>query len=302
MIQLTSVSKPQSSFEALETAAPPRITPGHRGGASAEISRSAKFLVVKGKSGPLQRPRTSSVLETVLGIDERVRILDTDLSPWRMICALRMRGSNGSGAIGTGWFVGPKTVITAGHCVHSNRFFGGWASSIVVIPGRNGDEQPFGEVTSEQFSSVDKWVATEDPDFDIGCIHLPTDMGATVGWFQVGAKSPEDLIASLVNVSGYPADRGVGAEQYHHRNRVMRVTERRLFYDVDTFGGQSGAPVWVQADDSSLPTAIGIHAYGVGGTPATMGIEANSAPRIIPEVLEKIEEWVKKDGGWPETT
>jgi hypothetical protein len=59
--------------------------------------------MVKGKSGPLLSP-----FETVIGRDERVRILDTELPPWRMMCALRMRGPGGAGAIGTGWFIGPR--------------------------------------------------------------------------------------------------------------------------------------------------------------------------------------------------
>jgi V8-like Glu-specific endopeptidase len=239
-------------------------------------------------------------LESIIGTDDRVRILDTELAPWRMVCALQMRGPTGSAAIGTGWFVGPKTIVTAGHCVFSNHFFDGWASTIGVSPGRNGSEFPFGTVESAKFTSVDRWVQSEDPDFDIGCIHLSDPLGDRVGWFGVGALSPPELEGYLVNVSGYPGDRGMGTEQYHHKNRVLRVTERRVFYDVDTFGGQSGAPVWIHETDNSPPIAIGIHAYGVDG--ASSQLQANSAPRIIPEVLEQIRKWVEADGGWPNTS
>ena len=301
MVELTSVTKPSSPFESLETAsAVTRATRGHPGSATQRVSRSLRHLAVKGKSGPLLPP-----FETVIGRDERVRILDTDLAPWRMICALRMRGPSGAGAIGTGWFIGPKTLLTAGHCVFSRVFFGGWASTIEVIPGLNGqgaaaDTRPYGSVSSDRFSSVDRWIDAEDPDFDIGCIHLPEPLGSKVGWFAVGALPPEHLESFLVNVSGYPADRGAGAEQYHGRNRIVRVTERRIFYEVDTYGGQSGSPVWIYEDDQSPPLAVGVHAYGVGGTPVSFGITANSAPRIIPEVLDTLTGWVGLDGGWPE--
>jgi V8-like Glu-specific endopeptidase len=253
-------------------------------------------VVVKGKGGPIRPP-----FETVINRDERVRILDTDLAPWRMICALRMRGGNGAGAIGTGWFIGPKTVITAGHCVFSNFFFGGWANTIEVIPGLvgnggNASDRPYGSVTSTRFSSVDLWVQNEDPDFDIGCIHLDQDKGNEVGWFAVGALPAEELVSYLANVAGYPADRGAGSELYHDKNRVLRVSERRLFYETDSYGGQSGAPVWIHESEGAPPLAVGIHAYGIGGTPADFGITANSAPRIIPEVLAKLQEWITADG------
>ena len=300
-MQLKSISKPQpaSDLESMDDEAvedqPSRTTPGSPGPDSGEKSRSLEDLVVKGKSDvPLVTP--GGGLESVIGVDERVRILDTDLAPWRMICALRLRGPMGT-AIGTGWFVGPRTLLTAGHCVFSTRFFGGWVDSIEVSPGRSGTKFPYGTVTTRRVSSVDRWIEHEDADFDIGCIHLDEPLGKQVGWFGVGALAAVDLTRHLVNVSGYPGDRGAGTEQYHHRNRIQEVTGRRVFYDVDTAGGQSGAPVWIHPTETSPPIAIGIHAYGAGGTPVNLMIEANSAPRIIPEVLSQIEAWIQADGG-----
>lgn len=307
MIQISSISKPLPAATAFESvrvaeAIPQRdVTPGAAGSGAHEVSRSLKLLAAKGKAGPLRGAAVRAGIETIIGpTDDRVRVLDTELAPWRMICALRMRGRSGAGAMGTGWFVGPRTLLTAGHCVYSTQFFGGWASSIEISPGRNGAEFPVRTVRSTRFSSVNRWVEAQDPDFDIGCIHLDEPLGNEVGWFGVGALAPEELEGFLVNVSGYPGDRGAGTEQYHHRNRILRVTERRLFYDVDTFGGQSGAPVWIHETDTAPPLAVGIHAYGVGG--AVGGLEANSAPRIIPEVLDQIRTWVEADGGWPQAS
>lgn len=131
MIELQSVSKPINPFESRKAAdiTPRSTTQGAGGAAPTEPSRSVLHLVAKGKSGPIRPP-----FETVIDRDDRVRILDTELYPWRMICALHMRGPNGAGAIGTGWFIGPKTVVTAGHCVFSNYFFGGRASTNEILP------------------------------------------------------------------------------------------------------------------------------------------------------------------------
>jgi V8-like Glu-specific endopeptidase len=232
---------------------------------------------------------------SIIGADERKRIRDTELSPFRMICALRINAPWGE-FVGTGWFAGPRTLITAGHCVFDSQQMGGWAESIEVIPGRDGDEAPaFGTFTSKKFSSVDTWLDSRDPDFDIGAIHLEEPVGEKTGWFGIGALTDDELTESNVNISGYPAVPGGGEQQWHARNRVRAVTPRRLFYDVDTSGGQSGAPVFRYEMEGSEPTVIGIHAYGVGGTPGAINLEVNSAPRIIPEVAERIIAWIEAD-------
>jgi V8-like Glu-specific endopeptidase len=301
MEELKSVSNSgaRSPFESMDAAEVARTTPGAAGSASDERSRSRRILVRTGRGEPLRGP-----FESVIGVDERVRILDTDLAPWRMICALRMTGPGGVGAIGTGWFVGPKTLLTAGHCVYSSQFFGGWAERIEVIPGLNGtgagpEVRPFGSVTSSRFSSTKGWADSEHADFDIGCIHLDEPLGEAVGWFSLGVRSAADLTGFMLNISGYPADRGNGNEQYHGVNRVLQVSDRRVFYEVDTFGGQSGAPVWIHESPDGPPIAVAVHAYGTGGTPAAFGITANSAPRIIPEVFDLVSGWIEDDGGEP---
>ena len=94
--------------------------------------------------------------------------------------------------------------------------------------------------------------------------------------------------------SAYPGDKPSGTHWYGS-NKVTAVTPRKVHYAIDTYGGQSGGPVWIHETETGPPIAVGIHAYGVGGTPATLGITANSAPRIIPEVLEKVREWLAQD-------
>jgi glutamyl endopeptidase len=273
-----------------------KSTVGSAGSASAEESRSRRLLVAGGRSGPIGSP-----LESIIGTDERVRILDTELSPWRRICALRIRAPSGGIALGTGWFVGPKTVLTAGPCVYSGRLLGGWADTIEVIPGLIGSGpaatmRPFGSVTSSRFSAIQSWVEQEDTDFDIGCIHLDEPLGDTVGWFALGVRSAEELTGSMVNISGYPDDRGNGNEQYHAVNRVLQVSDRRIFFELDMFGGQNGAPVWIQDVPDGAPVAVGIQTPGVGDT---QGMFANSAPRLVPELFDIVEGWIEQDGGLP---
>lgn len=274
-------------------------TTGSKGSAPSMDSNAADDLLVVGKSSARMRPSLTRIgTETVLGVDERVRISDTDKQPWRMIAALKLKPKLpfSSSFIGTGWFIGPRTLLTAGHCVFSESDFGGWIESIEVSPGRNGDKFPYGTVTASRFSATRMWQDGPNPDYDIGCIHLDVPLGDTVGYFKIASLTDQDLEGALLNISGYPGDRGGGEQQFFHANRVLRTSARRVFYDIDTYGGQSGSPVWHQAASGAEPVAIGIHAYGAGGTPGSWGIIANSGPRLIPEMVQMIKEWLAVDG------
>ncbi|MDB6131802.1 MAG: trypsin-like serine protease [Verrucomicrobiales bacterium] len=229
--------------------------------------------------------------ESWIGGDDRERIYDTDLSPWRMICSLAITAPNGH-FMGTGWLAGPRTIITAGHCIFHS-LMGGWASKIVVAPGRDDTDYPFSKFPSTRFSVLEKWGKDQLPDFDIGCIHLDQDIGETLGWFGMASLPNSELNQKRINVAGYPSDKDSGRFLLHHQDLIVDVQDRRIYYTVDTFGGQSGAPAWIQNSIDGAPMVVGVHAYGVGGT-TTPNLNANSAPRLIPEVIDIIKLWINE--------
>ena len=102
------------------------------------------------------RAAHTEVMEVVIGPDDRTQVGNTNEFPWRAIASLLITAANGSQWIGTGWFVGPRILMTAGHVVYMADQ-GGWCSQITVIPGRNGADEPFGRVTTSQFKSVSGW-------------------------------------------------------------------------------------------------------------------------------------------------
>lgn len=300
-MELKSVESPRrkitESEEALGAQAR-EVLPGTPGSGSQDASRAARqFLVTGATTTPLRQRR--SVVESILNdADRRKQILETELAPWRMICSLGIQTKNNAHYVGTGWFVGPRTLITAGHCVYDPVELGGWAKQITVMPGRNGETVlPFDKIVSAKFSTTDRWLDAQDPNYDYAAIHLDQDLGSTVGTFGIAVLPDADLTGRMVNVCGYPVEPGNGQFQYFHANRVNALTPRRLFYDVDTMGGQSGCPVWVYLDDdpdATNPIVVAIHAYGVGGTPSDLSVVANSGPRILPEVLEVIKGWTQQ--------
>lgn len=283
-MKLTSVGKPGVGVPKAHVPPAPvvaSVAAGHDGDAQ---------LLVSGRAPP-------ALLETIIGTDERTRITATADAPWRMICALAIESDWGN-FIGTGWFAGPRTIITAGHVVFDEEQMNGWAKRITVTPGQSDAAAPFGSFVATRFSSLSPWTKARDADYDIGVIHCDAvpgkpDPGTATGWFGVQAMTDAQLMAAMVNVAGYPADKG-GTEQWWAKNSVKAVTPRRLFYQVDTVGGQSGAPAFV-LDADRKPLVVGIHAYGTGGTPASVPMEVNSAPRIIPEVAAQIGKWVAAD-------
>jgi glutamyl endopeptidase len=222
--------------------------------------------------------------EAVFGQDDRVQIQATSSYPWRVHCSLRITARDGSQWIGTGWFCGPHTLITAGHCVYikNSGVAGrdGWVRSITVIPGRNGAAQPYGSVVSTDFRTVTGWSNSANHEYDYGAILLPTPLGSTTGWLGFGAYSDATLLASTANISGYPGDKPAGTQWYHAR-RVTSVGTRKVYYDVDTFGGQSGSAVYRIVNGSRY--AVAVHAYG--------GASSNSGTRITSQVHDNIMTW-----------
>jgi V8-like Glu-specific endopeptidase len=59
-------------------------------------------------------------------------------------------------------------------------------------------------------------------------------------------------------------------------------------YDIDTFAGQSGAPVWVRRPDGKR-YAVAIHTNG--------SLSGNSAVRITGQVFQNLKSWRNNPDG-----
>lgn len=229
------------------------------------------------------RETAPRVLELIIGTDDRVQVASTREYPWRCVCELRITAQDGSQWSGTGWLAGPRLVVTAGHVVYiHNR--GGWARSIEVIPGVNGLDRPFGSALCDRFHCVSGWTAQQDGDFDYGAIVLPaaSPYGQKLGYLGFATLEAPALEDAPVNIAGYPSDKPPGTLWYHAR-RLERIEPRLLYYNIDTAGGQSGAPAWAQAQGQRL--VVGVHTGGA--------ITGNSAVRIDPVVFDTLSAWIQ---------
>lgn len=222
----------------------------------------------------------ASSIEVIIGTDDRKKVQNPGGDPWRRICLLRITFPNGQVFRGTGFFIGSRALMTAGHCVYLHEH-GGWATKIEVSPGANGATRPYGSVVSSTFRSVSGWVTHKKPECDYACVVLPSGAfnGRNLGKFGFGVFDGQQLLAKPAVLSGYPGDKPL--EMWGMRRRIKTVTTKTLIYDIDTVGGQSGAPVYIKLNGQRF--VVGIHNYG--------NAAGNSATRVTLPVYERMKQW-----------
>jgi glutamyl endopeptidase len=182
-------------------------------------------------------------------------ISDTSTTPWRCVCHLEITYDSGQVGFGTGWFAGPHTVITAGHCLYTRGSPARRAKQIRVIPGRNGTLAPYGYVLGTKFNWNKHWEnATSDTEaaaYDYGAIFIEDTVngapfGERIGYFGLRSYDHDEeklLDMAIVNNAGYPheAAKPYGT-MWFNAGRVRLdadpdLDDRFLEYMVDTTGG-----------------------------------------------------------------
>ena len=224
-------------------------------------------------------------------IADRQRAVDTRLSPFRKICDLVITAGDNGLHSGTAFFISPRMLLTCGHCLFI--FDPGTAThgpvrKVLVMPARNGETNAaqslagWVEVTTENMRVHDRWRLEGNLEFDYGVLILPPDqpLGAQVGFFNVSPFPDQQLNGARPTLSGYP-DNVPDGTQWFETNPIRQVTPTRLFYDIFTFGGQSGSPVFFA--NNTQQTACAIHNFG--------NVPFNSGVRITPAVIAQLNAW-----------
>ena len=221
---------------------------------------------------------TNPLYDGIIGMDNRVRITNTTDSPYRNICCLEITFPDGKTYMGSGVLVYFDVMLTAGHCVY-NEEYGGWATSIKITPGRNGqDNEPFGVAYPTNISCSKEWVDKSNHDGDWAIVDLNRSFDT---WQLYGYYSNiYSQLGTSVTAIGYPAQ--FQYYMYADTNSISYVTEYQYTVLCDMTGGQSGGALI----DVRSGYLIGINTWV---EEITAGEEyANHCLRLTPELCNII--------------
>lgn len=204
--------------------------------------------------------------------DERLPIKNTRAYPWKCICLLQIFRSGSLIGVATGFFIGPRCVITNGHVVFGE---GGYVSEIKVIPGHMPNiPSPFGYDISKKFVTTQGWVDhyndwTVGRNYDYAAVVLSnSSLFDRIGGFLNYADA--DSLQQLV-IAGYPIESEfeVGSLLYAAGSDIG-VSDYGYEYIIDTSVGQSGSPILMGSGNTII--CVGVHS---GGTNINFGVRCN---------------------------
>ena len=229
----------------------------------------------------IEMPQESILPETVLmrlvqGKDGRTPVENVNRWPYRVHAQLMIYFNGGSGG-GSGTLVGPRHILTAGHNVYIEYPRGSgkrqWASRILVRPALNGRSLPYDQQTAIRAYTYQTWIhGNGDSNYDMALIILGEPIGSKIGWYGLFHYPQGNSFPKQITVTGYPKEarntrfpdketrEGAEFKQMWEMSGEVEIAPFRLYYALDTSGGQSGGAIWHQ--DGNQSYIVGVHTSG----------------------------------------
>lgn len=226
--------------------------------------------------------RNLSNLNLIVGSDDRVEVTTNRQLPFSAVGQINFKTQSGGSGTCTGTLVGPRHVITAGHCVHKD---GEWYSEVTFTPGKRGSDEPYGRINSAKTLSVTAWIKNADHNYDYGMVVLDQDIGQTTSWLTPGSAASMDLSYNMTLI-GFPGDKVQGS-MWKSNCRPSQLTDQLIMHPCDTTEGMSGAALYVYFKESGQRIVYGIHSGGEGGV--------NRATRFDDTKYQRIVKWIQEN-------
>ncbi len=196
------------------------------------------------------------------GADNRTLWRNTTSYPKRAHVAIRS-SSSATRAFCSGVMVGPRHVLSAGHCFHKDGAFTKVRSNLRVVFGQDGSgnsssNTPLGKRRVVSWVFPKGWLDDGNYKYDYALLILE-DSTYSPGWLGMAAYGWTTLQGLGINTNGYPghhydcaaspitsgSDKGkCGGYLYHGYGDIDLVFSGTLYTKVDWEKGQSGSPVY----------------------------------------------------------
>lgn len=239
----------------------------NRDGSVTESEASDSMRAILGAEAAAPGGGTPASL--TVGPDDRKQITDSSSYPYSAVGWLFAQDQKDGWSTCSATLIGPKTVITAAHCVYDHGT-GGWVKQLLFIPGATDAESaPFGAFDWDGVHVLKGYIENYDGEnygsampWDMAIINLIESPGDTLGWMGFMVDKAGAWKAGNI---GYPADKPDGtmwessckivAENYAD----LYGAEGLLFWHTcDTYSGSSGSSIFEVGEDG-LPYVRGIN-------------------------------------------
>lgn len=181
----------------------------------------------------------------IYGSDDRVIVDNTRIYPYRSICKIEVSYDEEPNKIylGTGFLVGPSTILTACHVVFHETY--GFFNKIYFSFGTYYDNVgkdivlPYGKINSWNTVTCGNYFDTDNFNDDWALIDLNTNIGNELGYFGVSSTILQE--GDSVSLLGYHGD--LNGNLAAGRGTAFDIYDYSFYHTCDTVGGSSGGPL-----------------------------------------------------------
>lgn len=213
----------------------------------------------------------------IIGTDDRKKITNTNEFPYTAIARMTVEYEDGTASCGTGAMISGRVLATAGHVlINSN---GSHPKKITMQFGQNGSYVYY--ETSRFISYIYRGgFETDRPlEGDYGFVIFKDKQVSSITGHMGIITSPST--SERLYTAGYPGDKGY-YYMYAATGNVLNMTDDLIIHNMDTMGGQSGSPVYVN---------------GVGG-PYIIAMQTSEWPteNVARRLDPALYKWMKDNG------